>query len=565
MYRKICYLTVLFYIINSLWATGQSNQFKNLTGDFYDNRDNNHANMPLTDHPGLTYMSSGYNIQEAITPNLIVFGNASLAYTSGYFWGSLIRVRSMRSQYGMTKAYDLYTNNNAYWYPEHRDHDAVDYYFTQAPMFNNSQGSSSSEIDEMHKWFYTLDSFNAATKTYLKNNNLLIPTMQLIARRSRVNSDAEYLTGVAHPNAFDNADVRTEMETMASNMTTTTIPPMVQIVVETEDYNKAQAESNYYLFEPVVGQSKKENFTATPVSITRLWHGLGYTKRIVVSAESSYDANTHPLTYHWAILRGESAHITINPLNASSSRVEILIDYHSETTIAGETRLTNLVSIGAFVHNGHHYSAPAFVTSYTKRNEVRVYDINTDNILSITYNNNNLDPSVSREKDWDSDVFSYDTNDMLTGWIRTKGAIQDRFTKEGYVVEAEVGGNPTMVSKVSYQVGSNNKTVWVRVGAPFAYSSTAAVAELEKFSYITLYPNPIKADYVTIDFSETAQAVPNKIEVYTIGGKLVKEIETNNFQTRIDTREFSDATYIFRVYFMDDKNRQQIKNFTVVR
>lgn len=565
MYKNIYYLTVLFYIINSLWVTGQTDDFKNLAGDFYDNRDNNHANMPLTNHPGLTYMSSGYNIQETVTPNLIVFGNASLAYTSGYFWGSLIRVRSMRSQYGMTKAYDLYTNNNAYWYPEHADHDTVDYYFTQAPMLNNSQGSSSSEIDELHKWFYTLDSFNASTKTFLKNNNLLIPTMQLIARRSRVNSDAEYLTGVAHPNAFDNADVRTEMETMASNMTTTTIPPMIQIEVVSESYNKEQAESNYYLFEPVTYQLKKENFTETPVSITRLWNDLSYTKRIEVSATNSYDASGNSLTYHWAILRGDSTHITINPLNANSSRVEILIDYHNETTIEGEARLTNLVSIGAFVHNGHHYSAPAFITSYTKRNEVRVYDTTMHKILSITYNNNYLDPSVSREKNWNSDVFSYDGNGNLAGWIRTKGAVQDRFTKEGYVVEEEVEGNPTMVSKVTYQVGGNNKTVWVRVGSPFAYSSTAAVVDFENSSYLKLYPNPINTDYVTIDFSKNAQVLPNKIEVYTIGGKLVKEIETNNFQTKIDTRKFSDATYIFRVYFTDDKNKKRKKNFTVVK
>lgn len=564
MYKNIYYLTVTFYIISSLWVTGQTNEFKNLTGDFYDNRDGNHANMPLTNHSGLTYMSSGYNIQETVIPNLIVFGNASLAYTSGYYWGSLIRVRSMRSQYGMTRAYNLYTNNNGYWYPEHRDHDAVDYYFTQAPMFNNSQGSSSSEIDELHKWFFTLDSFNTATKTFLKNNNLLIPTMQLIARRSRVNSDAEYLTGVAHPNAFDNANVRTEMETMASNMTATTIPPMVQIEVVSESYNQVQEESNYYLFEPVNSQSKKEDFSETPVSVTRLWHGLNYTKRIEVSAANSYDANGSPLTYHWAILRGDSAHISINPLNANNSRVEILIDYHNETTIAGETRLTNLVSIGAFVHNGHYYSAPAFVTSYTKRNEVRVYDINTDNILSITYNDNNLDPSVSREKDWDSDVFSYNTNDVLTGWIRTKEAVQDRFTKEGYVVETEVGGNPTLVSKVTYQV-SNSKTVWVRVGSPFTYSSTATVVDFENFSYIKLYPNPIKADSVTIDFSKKTQALPSKIEVYTLGGKLVKEIVTNNFQTKIDTRGFSNATYIFRVYFTDDKNIKRIKNFTIVK
>jgi len=202
--KKIVLLFSFLSVFGKYFTICQPQHTMSLAGDYYDNRDGNHANMPIDQHPGLTYMSSGYGIQNVVIPDTIVFGNASLAYTTGDNWGSLTRVRNMRYQAGMTRAYDLYVNNNAYWYPEHRDHDEVDYYFTQAPMINNSQGSSGSEIDEMHKWFFTLNAFEESTKDFLKSRKLLIPTMEMIARRSRVSSDDEYLTGIAHPNAFDN-------------------------------------------------------------------------------------------------------------------------------------------------------------------------------------------------------------------------------------------------------------------------------------------------------------------------------------------------------------------------
>lgn len=551
--KTISLIISVLFCVNTI---SQQAVNKDLTGDYYDNRDGNHANMSLSPHPGLTYMSSGYGIQNLVISNLIVFGNASLAYTSGNYWGSLTRVINMRSQTGMTSAYDLYINNNAYWYPEHNDHDAVDYYFTQAPMINNSQGSSGSEIDEMHKWFYALDVFDASTKSFLTTQNLLIPTMQFIARRSRVSSDNEYLSGIAHPNAFNNADVRTEMETMASNINAATIPPMVQIDVVDNQYDLIQGVDNFWFFEPIIYPIKKENIHETPVSISHIWHGLEYTKRIVVSAQNSYDANGLPLTYHWSILRGDSSQITINPLNANESEVEILINYHSETTIPNSSRYTNLVSIGVFVHNGHYYSAPAFVTSYTKRNELRTYNTTTNKIESIVYNNNYLDPTVSYEKDWDSDYFLYDINNELIGWTRLKGSQIDRFTKEGYVVESEdAQGNPISVSEVRYSLNINLITIWERHGSPFTY--TLGVNDLSVISKISLFPNPT-SDNISIHIKNNYQkdVFPLNIKIFNVNGKLLNNTISGNKITVIDTKGFASGKYIVKVIFKNNKKQE---------
>ncbi|MBN4052445.1 T9SS type A sorting domain-containing protein [Sphingobacteriaceae bacterium AH-315-L07] len=446
-------------------------------GDYYDNRDDNHARVILNNHPGVTYMSSGRGAGMTVIQDKVVFGNASLAVISGIAWGSLSRVYGMRYEYYANRFYDLYINNNAYWYPEHRDHDDIDYYFSQTPTMNNSQGSSGSEKDEMHKWFYALAAFHPDTKDSLIEKKILIPTMQMIARKTRVTSDEEYLTGVAHPNAFDDFDNGDEMVAMASAMEADKIPPMVQIRVIEEDFNLINNGYNFFesLYYPY--GIRKENIYDTPVCIARIFHDRKYTKRMVVTAEDSYDVNGHPLTYHWSLLRGDTNHVKINFLNANNSEVEILIDYHPESTIAGETRLTNLVSVGAFVHNGYYYSAPAFVTSFTKRNDTRQYSDTTKNLELITYNNNLTDPIVSKTKAWASDTFAYDSDDNLTGWTRLQGGVEYKFTKEGYLIETEKNDKPDTVSIVKYlfNINNDNKVTWERNGKPFAYDGTPPV------------------------------------------------------------------------------------------
>lgn len=436
------------------------------TNDYYDNRDSNHANLSLTSHSGVTYMSSGYGAQMSYVADRVVIGNSSTAYTTGDYWGSQVRVNYMRNSYGAGQVYQQYIHNNAYWYPEHVDHDGTDYFFGMTPAVNNSQGSSGSELDEMDKWFYALDAFNIDTKTWLVEHGLLMPTIQMIARRTRVASDEEYLTGKAHANAYDNFSNRVQMQEMAANMQKSNVPPMAKISIIDDLY----AGSNILDFFETSGTERQYS---TPVSISRIFRGREYTKTIRVSAKESTDSNNLPLTYRWSIIRGNSSNVRIIPMNADNSEVQIEIDYHPVTVVENSTRNSNLVSIGAFVHNGAYYSAPAFVTSYTLNNESREYDPESKRLLRITYNSNYVDPIISTNKSWDSDAFDYDSSGMLLGWTRTKGTEVYSFTKEGYLVtEKDANEKPIMAAKVYYSKDSTTKKlVWIINGSPFPYEN----------------------------------------------------------------------------------------------
>lgn len=439
------------------------------TGDYYDNRDGNHARLNTSSYPNVTYMTTGYGEQYQMLSDKVVIGNSSTAYVSGDTWGSNVRVGLMRSQHGANAAYNQYVNNNAYWYPEHKDHDETDYYFTQTPAVNNSQGSSGSEMDEMDKWFKTLTAFKPGVKELLREKGLLMPAIQMIARRTRVVSDNEYLSGKAHPNAFDNFNNTAAMVKMASDMESGNVPPMVKLAV-VEDGFTSKARQDF--FEYLVNSEKIYD---TPVSIARAFRGREYTKRIVVSAAESFDANNRPLSFHWKVLRGDPAHVKINPLNQDGSKVEVLIDYHSQTVIEGSTRNTNLVSIGAFVNNGIYYSAPAFVTSYTFNNEVREYDSETKHLLKTTYNSNYADPTLTTVKSWESDAYQYDSQGVLTGWVRMKAGQPYDFTKEGYlVVEKNLDGKINKVSNVNYTKDTAKKITWQTTGQPFEYGDLIA-------------------------------------------------------------------------------------------
>ena len=433
-------------------------------GDFYDNRDGGHARISLADHPGAKAISSGLGVQLLVIEDRVVVGNASLAVDTPE-QPSLVRFFLM-DQAGATAAYRQYVGNNAYWYPEHRDHDQRDKYHAMTPAVSSSQGSSSSELDEVHKWFYTLAAFQPAVKDRLKVTGLLMPAIQMIFRRTRVASEDDYLSGAAHPSAFDDNANRAAMEAMAAGIRVDDVPPMVQLRVVEDGYDGVPGR-DFFEAEP----RDSELHYDTPVSIARIFRGREFTKRIVVSASESFDANQRPLTYHWRVLRGNPDGVRINPRNGDRSEVEILIDYHPETTIGGSTRLTSLAVVGAFVHNGAYYSAPAFVTSYTLNNEVRTYDPQTRRLLRTEYRPGSVDSRISTAKGWLSDTYVYDAAGELKGWIREHSDRTAQFTREGVsVVEGDINDVVRQTQLVEYHLEpGTNRLGWSPVPDSIAF------------------------------------------------------------------------------------------------
>ncbi|MBU4201408.1 MAG: hypothetical protein KKG09_04520 [Verrucomicrobia bacterium] len=443
-----------------------------LDGVLYDNRDKGHSLLNLGNYPQLTRvtLSPGLKdiglfsgIQASMLYNFPTIGNSSTAMTQGPYWRGLSRLAMVNAAM-MTVCYYQYMNNMVYFYPEHHDYDAGhngkggygDTYPANCPYFITSQGSSGSDRPFMNAVACTLASFGKETRQALVLSGTLMPAVQMIMRHSlkTVLKPEDYLSGKAHPPVFSAAALDVEkMVRMAHDMQPTQIPPSVQLQVVDEDLGIPGIDYFHH--------AAREALFDTPGAIARVMRSVKCLHRVVVSAESSRDINGRPLTYHWVVLCGDKTGINIRPLNKAGSSVEILVPYHERRPIApGSTMESTRVDIGAFVHNGVYYSAPAFVSFYYLDNEKRVYDTNK-RIQSVEYKSQKeggsyADPAIDMPKDWRDD-YRYDGQGRLTGWMRTRGKNVEEFTVDGLlVVEKDARGRALKARNVRYAVSQTD-------------------------------------------------------------------------------------------------------------
>ena len=399
-----------------------------------------------------------HGLQLAFLFNGVTIGNSSTAVT-GPLWRSQARL-ALTHRRTVALLYVQYRQNHLYVYPEHRDHDPGhsgrdgkghgDVFPANTPYLIISQGSSGSDRVFLDALAATLAAFPPEVKAALARKGALMPTMQMILRQSNkpVVKPEDYLTGKAHPTVFEGGQLDVvRMVKMAQGMTADTLPPLVSLRVVEED-------------QPVPGRDyfaggQGEALFDTPGAIARVVRAVQYRRRVVVSAETSEDFNGHPLSYHWSVLRGDAERIQINPLNEAGSVVELLIPYHERAPVApGSALESNRVDIGAFVHNGTHFSAPAFVTFFYLDNEKRVYD-EQGRIRVVDYNNpvvgrNYVDPRLDVRKRW-RDEYHYDASGELAGWARIRGDTKEQFTASGLLITATDGaGRPSEGRRVSY-------------------------------------------------------------------------------------------------------------------
>jgi len=365
------------------------------TGDFYDNRDGGHSKLNVRLFPQLDrieytdeHKKRGlhWGLQYRILFPHVTVGNSSTATTAAK--GGCNTRQSLVRRGVPRVLYIQYRRNHLYVYPEHRDYDPGrngrggygDLFPANTPYVITSQGSSGSDRVFMRAVVYTLAAFRPDVKKKLIRHGLLMPTVQMIFRRCNTNvpHKQDYLTGAAHPPVFNGRFVNAEaMAQMAHDITLKTIPPMIQLAVVEED----QARPGRDFFD----QFPSEKLFDTPAAIARVARSTKRVRRMVVSAERSGDVNGRKMTYHWVVLQGDARQITIKPLNAQSSRVELLIPHHQRRPIAkGAAMQSNRVDIGAFVSNGTYYSAPGFVSILFLDNEARTYD-KQGRILEVDY------------------------------------------------------------------------------------------------------------------------------------------------------------------------------------
>lgn len=473
MVSKRSILTLLLIPLLSAVTPRALAQEAGSTGDYYDNRDNDHSRLDLSALPGVTGIRTGYGGMAAnpktlnsLGPSTVVIGNSSTAYTSGTTWTSHSRLY-MSSRTNANALYAHYTSNVIYWYPEHRDNDEFDHFHAMAPFVGTSQGSSGSDLPNMYPWYRALAVMRTDVKARLASAGAIIPTLQMIARRSLVGSDAAYLTSAAHPTTFEGTDINAAMVAMARAMDASTLPPLVRIRVVQDTYDGVNG-VNYF-----DSTGTGERLFDTPASIARIYRGWEPTKMAILSAEDSIDLNNRALTYHWRVLRGEPARVRITPLTPNSARVGVEIDYHPTAPTASGGRSSNLVVIGAFVHNGHYFSAPAFFNSFTLANEVRTYS--GGRLVRVDYPKGDLSspafvnyvsPNLSTAKSWDSDTFVWAGDGRLLGWQRRTGAA------ETFIANPNAGSAPTATP----QPTSTNTPLATATNTPAATATRTPIA-----------------------------------------------------------------------------------------
>jgi YD repeat-containing protein len=234
---------------------------------------------------------------------------------------------------------------------------------------------------------------------------------------------------MAHRPVIDPAQIdAAAMLRMAQSLSSNDVPPMVLLRTLRED----RASPNIDFF-----GASGEGLFDTPGAIARVVHGVTRRERsIEVAALPSLPGITN-LTWRWVLLQGDPARVKIEPLNDQGSTVRITVGHHDPFPVEpGAPLLSSRVDIGAFASNGMHVSAPAFVTFFYPRNEIRRYD-NHGRILSVDYAGaaeRYSDPALTPPKRW-SDAYAYDGAGRLTGWTRRRGDQSERFTADGLLIE----------------------------------------------------------------------------------------------------------------------------------
>jgi len=436
-------------------------------GDLYDNHDSDHSNMKYAAFPQLTRIEFTeaakkrklhHGSQLCFRYDAVTLGNSSTAVTAGPAWRSQARNMLTQSR-GPALLYRQYRANHLYVYPEHRDHDPSgdgkghgDVFPANTPYMIVSQGSSGSDKVFLNAVAATLAAFRPEVKEALAKSGTLMPAVQMVFRMSNktVENAQDYLTGKAHPSVFEGKHVDVErMVTLAHELRTNALPPMVKIKVIDEDMGIVGRD--YFDAGP------RERLFDTPCAIARVVKSTRYLRRMVVSAEASSDPCGRSLSFHWVALRGEAGCIKIRTLNEAGSIAELIVPYHERRSVTpGSAIESSRVDIGVFTHNGVHYSAPAFVSFLYLDNERRVYDDEkrirvvdyTDPKLSKRY----VDPVIDLPKDW-RDEYHYEAEGDLAGWTRIRGSGRESFSPDGrLIVKTGDNGSPAETRAVRYIV-----------------------------------------------------------------------------------------------------------------
>jgi hypothetical protein len=426
-------------------------------GDLYDNRDRGHSpfgGRPLPTLSMTAYTEAAlargldYGLNAGLLFDTITIGNSSTAIKTNPVARSLPRYALTRPGLPMVQN-RLYESNHLYVYPEHRDHDPArgDLFPAAVPFLLVSQGSSGSDGPLLKALAMALAALRPETKAVLRAQGLAAPTLQMLLRRSMagIETDADYLSGRAHPSVFDGSAIDfARLMRRAADLEADAVPPMVRLHVRASPEEPGE----------VFADGLDERLFDTPGAIARIARGTAQTRRWRVSTAGTMDPSGRPLTFHWQVLRGPGVRVT--PLDDKGTQAVIEVQWTDPYPVPGQEALaTQRIDVGVFADNGKALSAPAFFSVAFPPTERRLYD-ETGRLREIAYDPPDMaetyaDPLLHPRRGW-RDRYSHDAEGEPTGWIRTfpDGAVQ-HYTAHGLLVlETDAAGRATLAEAVAY-------------------------------------------------------------------------------------------------------------------
>ncbi len=363
-------------LVNTWYAEGTAAGNR---GDAYDNLDRGHSLLAGADFPQMTSVvysaeasarDDDIGAARSVRPGITV-GNSS---TAGPAEGGGCHGRTLAlTPGGLALLYAQYRGNNLYIYPEHQDHDPGhngrpghgDLLPANHPYLILSQGSSGSDQPFVSACVRALAALRPETKRVLAAKGLLMPTLQGLMRATNrgIDGEAAYLSGRAHPPVFCGEALDPErLVRAAHDLTPATLPPLALLRVLDE---AAPADGTAWA---------EERLADTPAAVVRVHRRPDRALRLTLSAAPSLDPNGRPLTFRWVVLRGDPGRMVLTP-RAGGREAEISIGWHGRFAAEpGAAIEGNRVDVGLFVHNGLHWSPPAFLTVFYPDHERRWYE-----------------------------------------------------------------------------------------------------------------------------------------------------------------------------------------------
>ena len=447
-------------------------------GDLYDNRDRGHSALDPRHYPTLSFTdwteaarTAGldYGANPGIVFDAITVGNSSTALTQGALWRSHGRA-AMTEPGGMARVAALAAANHLYVYPAHRDvtDDHGDLMPANHVYSLASVGSSSSDRRLVRASAMILAALRPETKEYLRTHGLVVPTVQMILRRGQqgIDDDAAYLSGVAHPSAFqrERLDIG-RMIVHANRLRPADVPPMPRLRV-LEEPGMAPGVG-------IFGNGLGERLFDTPWAAARVALGVQGARRYRLSVADTVDPAGRPLRILWRVLRGPGA--TVIPDGADGLTATVDIPWTEPYPTPGTPAWsTYRVDIAAFAVVGDEISAPAIFSVAFPPTETRRYG-DDGRPLEITYagideaaerqrraaaeagaqparrRSDYADPRLFLRRNW-TDRYDYASDGSLLGWTRiAPDGSETRFTRHGLRVTAsDPAGRPVEAEAVTY-------------------------------------------------------------------------------------------------------------------